>query len=218
MAMLSSELCTRLIQAVEDGDNDGCRTLTQDALNAGMDPLQVVEEGLSAGIQQVGEKFGRGELFLPDLMMAVEAMNEGLQLVEPELKKKKVQRQSLGTVLIGTVHGDIHDIGKSIVTTMLEINGYKVHDLGVNVSAGEFIEKAKQVNPRVLGLSALLSTTMREQRVIIEAVNKEGLHKDIKIIVGGAPVSSQWAEEIGADGFGANAELAVKLVNKLINS
>jgi len=216
--MSSSEILTQITQAVESGDNEGCQTLTQDALKAGLDPLQVVDEGLSAGIQIVGEKFGNGELFLPDLMMAVEAMNEGMKFVEPELKKKKVQRQSLGTVIIGTVHGDIHDIGKSIVATMLEISGYIVHDLGVNVSAGEFIEKVKELGPQVLGLSALLSTTMREQRVIIELVQKEGLRDDIKIIVGGAPVSVQWAEEIGADGFGANAELGVQLVNKLINS
>ena len=216
--MSSSDILTRIIEAVEDGDNGGCRTLTEEALKTGLDPLEVVDDGLSAGIQLVGEKFGKGELFLPDLMMAVEAMNEGMKIVEPELEKKKVQRQSLGTVLIGTVHGDIHDIGKSIVATMLEINGYKVHDLGVNVSAEEFIEKVKEIKPQVLGLSALLSTTMREQRVIIEAVNEEGFREDIKIIVGGAPVSAQWAEEIGADGFGANAELAVQLVNKLINS
>ncbi len=216
--MPNADVLTRMIQAVEDGDNEGCRTLTEEALRTGLDPLQVVDEGLSAGIQLVGEKFGKGELFLPDLMMAVEAMNEGMKIVEPELKKKKVQRKSLGTVLIGTVYGDIHDIGKSIVATMLEINGYIVYDLGVNVSAGEFIEKVKENNPQVLGLSALLSTTMREQREIIEAVAREGLREDIKIIVGGAPVSAQWAEEICADGFGANAELAVQLVNKLIGS
>ena len=216
--MSSSDILTRIIEAVEDGDNGGCRTLTEEALKTGLDPLEVVDDGLSAGIQLVGEKFGKGELFLPDLMMAVEAMNEGMKIVEPELEKKQVQRQSLGTVLIGTVHGDIHDIGKSIVATMLEINGYKVHDLGVNVSTGGFIEKVKEIKPQVLGLSALLSTTMREQRVIIESVQKEGFREDIKIIVGGAPVSAQWAEEIGADGFGANAELAVQLVNKLINS
>ena len=216
--MSSSDILTRIIEAVEDGDNGGCRTLTEEALKTGLDPLEVVDDGLSAGIQLVGEKFGKGELFLPDLMMAVEAMNEGMKIVEPELKKKKVQRKSLGTVLIGTVYGDIHDIGKSIVATMLEINGYIVYDLGVNVSAGEFIEKVKENNPQVLGLSALLSTTMREQREIIEAVAREGLREDIKIIVGGAPVSAQWAEEIGADGFGANAELAVQLVNKLIGS
>ena len=216
--MPDSDILNQIVKAVENGDNEECQTYTQEALKAGMVPLKVVDEGLSAGIKLVGEKFGKGELFLPDLMMAVEAMNEGMQVVEPELKKQKTQRQTLGTVLIGTVHGDIHDIGKSIVATMFEINGYNVHDLGVNVSTEEFIKKVKEINPQVLGLSALLSTTMREQKNVIEAVNKEGVRGDIKIIVGGAPVSAQWAEEIGADGFGANAELAVQLVNRLINS
>ena len=216
--MPDSDILNQIVKAVENGDNEECQTYTQEALKAGMVPLKVVDEGLSAGIKLVGEKFGKGELFLPDLMMAVEAMNEGMQVVEPELKKQKTQRQTLGTVLIGTVHGDIHDIGKSIVATMFEINGYNVHDLGVNVSTEEFIKKVKEINPQVLGLSALLSTTMREQKNVIEAVNQEGVRGDIKIIVGGAPVSAQWAEEIGADGFGANAELAVQLVNRLINS
>ena len=215
--MPDSDILNQIVKAVENGDNEGCRTYTQDALKAGMDALQVVDEGLSAGIKLVGEKFGKGELFLPDLMMAVEAMNEGMQVVEPELKKQKTQRQTLGTVLIGTVHGDIHDIGKSIVATMLEINGYSVHDLGVNVSTEDFIKKVKENKPQVLGLSALLSTTMREQRTVIEAAHQEGVREEVKIIVGGAPVSVQWADEIGADGFGANAELAVQLVTKLIN-
>jgi corrinoid protein of di/trimethylamine methyltransferase len=216
--MPDSDILNQIVRAIENGESEECHAYTQDALNAGMDPLKVVDEGLSAGIKLVGEKFGKGELFLPDLMMAVEAMNRGMQLVEPELKKKKTQRQTLGTVIIGTVHGDIHDIGKSIVATMLEINGYSVHDLGVNVSTEEFINKVKKDKPQVLGLSALLSTTMREQKTVIEAAHQEGVRGDIKIIVGGAPVSAQWAKEIGADGFGANAELAVQLVNGIINS
>jgi corrinoid protein of di/trimethylamine methyltransferase len=204
------------MERIEDGDNEGCREAAEEAMGAGLDPLQIVDEGFSAGIRIVGEKFGSGELFLPDLMMAVEAMREGMQVVEPELEKMKVQRKSRGTVLIGTVHGDIHDIGKSIVATMLEINGFSVIDLGVNVPAVAFLEKIKDAKPQVLGLSALLSTTMREQRDVIDAVIKDGMRDNVKIIVGGAPVSAQWAEEIGADGFGANAELAVQLVSRLM--
>jgi len=149
-------------------------------------------------------------------MMAVEAMNAGLAIVQPVLDKMKIKKESLGTVIMGTVFGDIHDIGKSIVSTMLEMNGYTVIDLGVNVTAKVFVEKIKEVNPNVIGLSALLATTMREQKTIIEEITKEGLRDRVRIIVGGAPVSEQWAEEIGADGYGANAELAVQLVNKLI--
>jgi 5-methyltetrahydrofolate--homocysteine methyltransferase len=128
----------------------------------------------------------------------------------------KVEKKSRGSVLIGTVYGDIHDIGKSIVGTMLELNGFTVIDLGVSVSVQTFVDKIKEVKPQIVGLSALLSTTMREQKEVVEAVKKEGLREVVRIIVGGAPVSEQWAEEIGVDGYGANAELAVQLVNKLI--
>ena len=131
--MPDEEVLNRIKEKIEDGDNEGCRLATEEALGAGLAPLKIVDEGLSAGIRVVGEKFGSGELFLPDLMMAVEAMREGMQIVEPELEKLKLQRQSRGTVVIGTVFGDIHDIGKSIVATMLEINGFSVVDMGVNV-------------------------------------------------------------------------------------
>ncbi len=214
--MSDSEVLGRISSYVQDGDNDGCIASTKDALKSGIKPLVIVDEGLSAGIRVVGEKFGNGELFLPDLMMAVEAMKEGMKIVEPELQKMKVEKKSLGSVLIGTVYGDIHDIGKSIVGTMLELNGFTVFDLGVSVSVQTFVDKIKEVKPQIVGLSALLSTTMREQKEVIEAVKKVGLREVVRIIVGGAPVSEQWAEEIGADGYGANAELAVQLVKKLI--
>jgi corrinoid protein of di/trimethylamine methyltransferase len=214
--MAESEILNRISGYVQDGDNEGCRMATGEALEAGIEPLTIVDEGLSAGIKIVGEKFGNEELFLPDLMMAVEAMKDGMKIVEPELKKSKVEMKSLGTVLIGTVNGDIHDIGKSIVATMLELNGFTVIDLGANVSTQTFVDTIKKVKPQIVGLSALLSTTMREQREVIESVKREGIRDDVQIIVGGAPVSEQWAKEIGADGYGANAELAVQLVKKLI--
>jgi len=213
--MSDSEILKRISSCVQDGDNDGCVAFVKEALASGVKPLVVVDEGLSAGIRVVGEKFGTGELFLPDLMMAVEAMKEGMKIVEPELKKMKVEKKSLGIVLLGTVYGDIHDIGKSIVGTMLELNGFTVFDLGVSVPGKAFVDKIREDKPQVLGLSALLSTTMREQKEVVEAVKKGGLRNNVRIIVGGAPVSEQWAEEIGADGYGANAELAVQLVKKL---
>ena len=213
--MSDSEILERISRAVQEGNNETCMISTEEALESGIQPLVIVDEGLSDGIRVVGEKFGSGELFLPDLMMAVEAMKEGMKIVEPELKKMKVEKKSLGNVLLGTVYGDIHDIGKSIVGTMLELNGFTVVDLGVSVLSTTFVEKMRVEKPHVVGLSALLSTTMREQKEVIEAAKKEGLREDICIIVGGAPVSEQWAEEIGADGYGANAELAVQLVKKL---
>jgi trimethylamine corrinoid protein len=212
----NEEILRGIVKAVEDGDGEGCAMLASKALAGGVKPLEVVDGGLSAGLRSVGEKFGRGEMFLPDMMMAVEAMKEGMKVVQPSLDKMKTSVKSLGTVVIGTVFGDIHDIGKSIVATMLEMNGFKVVDLGVNVSTGSFVQKVKEVKPDVLGLSALLATTMREQKEVIEAVRREGLRDRVKIIVGGAPVSEHWAREIGADGYGANAEMAVRLVRKLV--
>jgi trimethylamine corrinoid protein len=214
--MGKDDILERIVRAVEDGDDGACADLAGKALAEGVKPLEVVEGGLSAGLRSVGEKFGRGEMFLPDMMMAVEAMKEGMRIVQPELDRVKASVKSLGTVVIGTVFGDIHDIGKSIVATMLEMNGFKVVDLGVNVPAVSFVQKVKEVKPDVLGLSALLATTMREQKEVIEAVKKEGLRDRVKIIVGGAPVSEHWAREIGADGYGANAETAVQLVRKLV--
>jgi corrinoid protein of di/trimethylamine methyltransferase len=216
MEMGKDEILKGITRLVEEGDGPACAELAGKALTEGVKPLEIVDGGLSAGLRSVGEKFGRGEMFLPDMMMAVEAMKEGMKVVQPELDRMKATVKSLGTVVIGTVFGDIHDIGKSIVATMLEMSGFKVVDLGVNVPAVSFVQKVKEVKPDVLGLSALLATTMREQKEVVEAVKREGLRDRVKIIVGGAPVSEHWAREIGADGYGANAEMAVQLVRKLV--
>ena len=213
--MTGEEIFNKIMLAVQDGENEDCADLARSALEEGIEPLKIVDEGLSAGIRIVGRKFGCGEMFLPDLMMAVEAMKAGMEILQPELDKRKIRKKSRGTVMIGTVFGDIHDIGKSIVATMLEMNGYEVIDLGINISTETFVKKIRELNPDILGLSAMLATTMREQKEVIEAVKKEGLRDRVKILVGGAPVSEQWAEEIGADGYGANAEMAVQLVKRL---
>ena len=212
---MTEGLLNKMILAVQDGESEGCADLARSALEEGIEPLKIVDEGLSTGIRIVGEKFGCGEMFLPDLMMAVEAMKAGMDILQPELDKRKIRKKSRGTVMIGTVFGDIHDIGKSIVATMLEMNGYEVIDLGINISTETFVKKIRELNPDILGLSAMLATTMREQKEVIETVKKEGLRDRVKILVGGAPVSEQWAEEIGADGYGANAEMAVQLVKRL---
>jgi len=212
---MTEGILNKIMLAVQDGESEGCADLARSALEEGIEPLKIVDEGLSAGIRIVGRKFGCGEMFLPDLMMAVEAMKAGMEILQPELDKRKIRKKSRGTVMIGTVFGDIHDIGKSIVATMLEMNGYEVIDLGINISTETFVKKIRELNPDILGLSAMLATTMREQKEVIEAVKKEGLRDRVKILVGGAPVSEQWAEEIGADGYGANAEMAVQLVKRL---
>ncbi len=208
----------KISEAVQAGDAEACAASTRQALEARASPLQIIEQGLTAGIRVVGDKFGTGEMVLPELMLAMQAMKAGLELVEPELKKLKLEQKSLGKVLLGTVKGDIHDIGKGIVSSMLELNGYKVVDLGINVPAETFTRKVKEERPQVLGLSAMLSTTMQEQKRVVEALRESGQRGQVRVIIGGAPVSQKWAGEIGADGYGANAELAVKLVRSLIGA
>jgi len=206
-----------IINSVEEGESEKCEDLVKRALLNGVGPIKIIDEGLSKGIKIVGEKFGNGELFLPDLMLAAEAMRSAIKILNPELEKMKIKKKKAGTVMLGTVYGDIHDIGKSIVATILEINGYEIIDLGNNVKAMTFIEKIKLLKPQILGLSAMLSTTMREQKNVADEIVKAGLRSRVKIIVGGAPVSEQWAQDIGADGYGSDAEMAVRIVKKLIN-
>jgi trimethylamine corrinoid protein len=201
--------------AVQQGDDDACVAATKQALAAGIAPLSIINDGLSAGIKIVGEKFGSGEMFLPELMMAMKTMKEGIKIVDPELKKSKTQAASLGKVLIGTVKGDIHDIGKNIVSSMLELSGFTVVDLGISVPTETFVNKIAEEKPAIVALSAMLTTTMQEQQGVVDALKVAGKRDQVKVIVGGAPVSDKWAKEIGADGYGANAELAVQLVRKL---
>ncbi len=206
-----------IINSVEEGESEKCEDWVKRALSDGISPIQIIDEGLSKGINSVGDKFEKGELFLPDLMLAAEAMRSAMKIVNPELEKMKIEKKKAGKIMLGTVYGDIHDIGKSIVATMLEINGYEIIDLGNNVKAPTFIEKIKLLKPQILGLSAMLSTTMREQKNVIDEIVEAGLRSRVKIIVGGAPVSEQWALEIGSDGYGADAEMAVRIVKKLIH-
>jgi 5-methyltetrahydrofolate--homocysteine methyltransferase len=206
-----------LIQKVIDGDEEEVTRLTRKALESGLNPLKVLDEGLIKALGIIGEKFNVGEFFLADLMISADAAKAGIRLINPELKETNVTRKETGTVIIGTVEGDIHDIGKTIVALMLEIHGFKVYDLGVDVSTNEFMQKAKELKPDILGMSSLLSTTMVKQQEVIENLTKKGLKDKIKVIVGGAPVNQEWANEIGADGFAPDAILAVKKVQDLLN-
>lgn len=183
--MSGEDIFSKIMLAVQDGESEDCADLARSALEEGIEPLKIVDEGLSTGIRIVGEKFGCGEMFLPDLMMAVEAMKAGMEILQPELDKRRIRKKSLGTVMMGTVFGDIHDIGKSIVATMLEMNGYEVIDLGINIPTETFVKKIRELNPDILGLSAMLVTTMREQKEVVDAVKREGLRDKVKILVGG---------------------------------
>jgi corrinoid protein of di/trimethylamine methyltransferase len=213
--MEQGAVLSEISMAVQQGDDDVCVSATRRALAAGLAPLVVINEGLTAGIKVVGEKFGKGEMFLPELMMAMKTMKEGIKIVDPELKKAMVEQKTLGKVLIGTVKGDIHDIGKNIVASLLELSGFTVIDLGISVPADVFVKRAVEEKAQVLGLSAMLTTTMQEQQVVVEALKKAGVRGTVKVVVGGAPVTEKWANGIGVDGYGANAELAVQLVRTL---
>jgi corrinoid protein of di/trimethylamine methyltransferase len=214
--MSAENIIKRLKRSVLDYNTDEAVSAAKDAVKLGVDLLKVIEEGLAKGIREVGEKFANGEIFLPELVMAAETMKRTLEILEPELRKEKRERKALGKVLLGTVAGDIHSIGKTIVASMLTANGFEVYDVGEDVPAEKFVEKVKELKPDVVGLSALLTTTLPEQRTVIEALKKEGLRDKVKVIIGGAPASREWAEEIGADGYGADAAEAVEVVKRLL--
>ena len=212
---MTNEIFTQLMNSLIDGDPDATVTLTQQALEAGIEPMAIIREGLMPGMNAVGEKFSCGEYFLPDLIIAADGMANAMELLEPELRARQQTVDSPGTVVLGTVAGDIHEIGKSLVGTMLSANGFKVHDLGVNVPTINFIQKVRETNANIVGLSALLTTTMTVQRDIIRELTEAGIRNQVKVMVGGAPVTRSWAEEIGADGYAEDALGAVQLARKL---
>jgi corrinoid protein of di/trimethylamine methyltransferase len=215
---MSQELYTQLGIAVIEGEAELAVSLTKQALEQGLNPLEVIQEGLTPGINVVGEKFSCGEYFLPHLVMAGNTMKAALTQLEPALKARGMARETLGTVVLGTVAGDIHEIGKSLVGTMLTANGFVVHDLGVDVPASRFAEAVRETGANLLGLSALLTTTMGVQRKVIEELTEAGLRDQVKVMVGGAPVSTQWAQEIGADGYAEDAIGAVALARRLVQA
>jgi len=204
--------------ALVNGEKDAVLQLTVDALTAGQEPMQIIDAGLVAGMDIVGQKYESGEYFLPHLILAADAMKKAMHLLEPELQKRNQQVQARGVVVIGTVAGDIHEIGKTLVATMLSANGYQVHDLGVDVTVDAFIAKVQETRADLLGLSALLTTTMTIQRDVIAALQEAALRRRVKVIVGGAPVSQQWANAIGADGYAQDAISTLRLAAGLLDA
>ena len=213
---MSDEILRKMAQSIIDGDADAAVTLAKESITANMDPLESISRGFVVGVNTVGEAFGRGEAFLPELVMAGEAMKMAVSTLDPELKKRGSQRQMLGKIVIGTVEGDIHEIGKSLVATMLSASGFEVFDLGVDTPGDKLIGKALEVNADVIAMSALLTTTMVRQREVIEELEKEGLRQKIKVMVGGAPVTRDWVATIRADGYSEDAIGAVGLAKKLM--
>jgi corrinoid protein of di/trimethylamine methyltransferase len=216
--MANERLFEEMTNAVIAGLPDKARELANEALRADIDPLSAIEQGFKPGMDVVGEGFAKGELFIPDLMMSGEAMKAAVATLEPELMKRKQQRQVLGKVVIGTVQGDIHEIGKTLVATMLAANGFEVHDLGVDVSPQRFVDAVREVNADVVGLSALLTTTILHQEAVILNLKEAGLREQVKVIIGGVPASPEWAEEIEADGYAENATEAVEVVKWLVQA
>jgi len=216
--MANERLFEEMTNAIIAGLPDEARELANEALRAGIDPLAAIEQGFKPGMDVVGEGFAKGELFIPDLMMSGEAMKAAVATLEPELMKRKQQRQVLGKVVIGTVQGDIHEIGKTLVATMLAANGFEVHDLGVDVSPQRFVDAVREVNADVVGLSALLTTTILNQEAVVLNLKEAGLREQVKVIIGGVPASPEWAEEIEADGYAENATEAVEVVKWLVQA
>jgi corrinoid protein of di/trimethylamine methyltransferase len=214
---MSAEMYEKLAQAVIEGEPDDAEELAKQALDLGLDPLTCVNEGLTKGIQQVGALFASGEYFLPELIIGAEAMKRALAVLEPAMAGDQ-SREVVGTVVIGTVEGDMHEIGKTLVGTMLIANGFKVIDLGVDLSADKFVAAVKENNADIVGASALLTTTMLQQKKIIEALAAEGLSDKVKVMVGGAPVTESYALEIGADGYAEDAISAVDLAFRLVDA
>jgi trimethylamine corrinoid protein len=215
---MTEELYKNLAQAVIDGDDEAAEALARQALQQGVDPLEAINRGLTPGIDVVGELYGTGEYFLPDLILGGEAMKAALAVLEPALAAAGQERQVLGTVVLGTVEGDIHEIGKSLVGSMLSANGFRVHDLGIDVEAEEFVTRAREYGADIVALSALLTTTMLHQRDVIEHLSEAGLRERVKVMVGGSPVTQAWADEIGADGFAEDAANAVTMAKRLMSS
>ncbi|MGQ9709834.1 MAG: corrinoid protein [Anaerolineae bacterium] len=213
---MSDELFQAMAQSIIDGDPDAAADLARRAVEQGIDPLEAINKGFVPGVDYVGEQYGKGEMFLPDLVLAGEAMKAAIAVLEPEIARKGGQRQTLGTVVIGTVEGDIHEIGKTLVATMLSVGGFRVYDLGVDVPVATFVEQAREVNADIVAISALLTTTMVRQRDVIEALEDVGLRSRVKVMVGGAPVTRAWAEEIGADGYSEDAIGAVAVARQLL--
>ena len=212
---MSSDLLAQIAASLVDGDPDQTVALTKQAIGAGLEPLSIINDGLLPGMRIVGEKYSSGEYFLPNLIVSANGMKQAMQLLEPELKARRQTPKSAGTVVIGTVKGDIHEIGKSLVATMLSANGFTVHDLGVDVPIDRFVTTVQATGATLVGLSALLTTTMGAQRHVIEALRAAGLRDKVKVMVGGAPVSQRWADEIGADGYAEDAVGAVRLATTL---
>ena len=213
---MAEDTYSAMRQSIINGAPETATGLAQQALSDGIAALDAINNGYVPGMHDVGEQFARGQMFLPDMMASAEAMRAAMAVLEPELTRLGTERPMAGVVVLGTTKGDIHEIGKILVGTLLTAHGFRVHDLGVDVPGERFATKAREVSADIVGVSALLTTTMRNQKDVIESLEKAGLRSQVKVMVGGAPVSRGWAAEIGADGYAKDAMSAVVLARQLM--
>ncbi len=212
---MKNEVFGKIYKAINEYDENAVKLLVIQSISEDIDPIETINI-LQNAISEIGDRFQKGELWLPDLMLAAKAMEAGMLPLIEEILKKGLKISSTGKVVIGTVYGDIHSIGKDMVATLLRANGFEVIDLGVNVESKTFIEAIKKYNPDILAMSALLTTTAQEQKKVIDLLIKEGLRNQLKIIVGGGPITSDFANDVGADGYSPTAPGGAQLARKLI--
>jgi corrinoid protein of di/trimethylamine methyltransferase len=210
------EIFDQIYDAIVNRDRDKVIKLAEEVRDRGIDPVQAIEKGFKRGMEKIGEMFADLEIFIPDMITAAEIMNQGLDILRPVLKAMGGKISS-GRILLGTIQGDVHEIGKNIVKIMLEGSGYEVIDLGRDVDVLTFVDKYQELKPDIIGISALMTNTMVNIPRVIENLKTLGVRDDVKIMVGGAPVLPDWAEEIGADGYGDSAKDAVKLAEKWLS-
>lgn len=208
------EILNEIAKNLEHGDSAAVKELLRKALSMNIAPESILNSGLVKGMEAVGNKFRKNEIFIPEVLIASRAMKAAMEVIKPYISE--VEEQFSGKIVLGTVKGDLHDIGKMIVRILLERDGYEIIDIGIDVPKETFLETIQKENPDILGMSALLTTTMSYMKEVIDTIKSSHLKKDIKIIIGGAPVTQSFADEIGADGYAQEAESAVTLVRTLL--
>ncbi|OGO27286.1 MAG: hypothetical protein A2136_06135 [Chloroflexi bacterium RBG_16_54_11] len=214
--MQTEDLFKEMAQSITDGEAEKAAELAQQSINMGIDPLDAINKGFVSGVDFVGDQFSCGNMFLPELVMAGEAMKAAVAVLEPELARRGTERKMLGKVVLCTVEGDIHEIGKTLVGTMLSATGFQVFDMGVDVPVMKVVEKAREVSADIVAMSALLTTTMVHQKDVIEALEDVGMRSRVKVMVGGAPVTQEWVRQIGADGYSEDAIGAARVAKQLL--
>jgi corrinoid protein of di/trimethylamine methyltransferase len=209
------QILEQMANALIAGKQDEVKKLAQDALDQGVDAKEILDNGLLAGMDVVGQRFKAGDMFIPEVLLCARCMHGAMDILKPLLSE--ADAAGAGTYLIGTVEGDLHDIGKNLVSMMLQGAGFKVVDLGTNITSQQFVDAVKEHNPQVLGLSALLTTTMPKMEETIQALSEAGIRDSVKIMAGGAPVTQDFVDKIGADAYGANAASAVEKAKELVS-